>query len=105
MKKIVMALSMGIMLASCGSDSETEEETARELPQGNFTIESPVEFSDDPAEKQAQQESMVQSMLDDPSITLETIEGEAARRGVTLTDAQRAAKRVQQPPQENAALE
>lgn len=102
MKKIAIIVSLGISLAACGSEPEAEEGASAEMPQGNFTIESPVKFSDDPTEKQAQQEGLVQSMLDDPSIPLETIEGEAARRGVTLTDEQRAAKSAQTPPQEIA---
>lgn len=105
MKKIVLALSLGLTLAACGSEPDAEGDATPEVPEGNFTIESPVQFSEDPAEKQAQQEGLVQSMLDDPSVPLETIEGEAARRGVSLTDEQRAAKRAQTPPQETAPAE
>ena len=105
MKKIFLALSLGLTLSACGSEPDAEENAASEVPEGNFTIESPVQFSEDPAEKQAQQEGLVRSMLDDPSIPLETIEGEAARRGVILTDEQRAAKRAQTPPQEATPTE
>lgn len=98
MKKILLLLPLGLALSACGS--EPDEEKAAEAPKGNFTISSPVEFSEDPAVKQEQQEGLVKSMLEDPGIPLEVIEGEAARRGVTLTDEQRAAKRAQKPPQE-----
>ena len=105
MKKIVLTLSLGLTLAACGSEPDAEKSALPEVPEGNFTISSPVEFSEDPAERKIQQEGLVQSMLDDPGIPLETIEGEAARRGVLLTDDQRAAKRAQTPPQENTPAE
>jgi len=94
MKKIALVLALGLTLTACGS--EPEAETVEEAPKGNFTISSPVEFSEDPAVRQQQQAGLVESMLEDPGIPLEVIEGEAARRGVTLTDQQRAAKRAQQ---------
>ena len=92
--KTAALLTVGLILASCGSKHDEQE--AEPVPQGNFTVSSPIKFSDNPAIRQEQQQGMVDSMLADPGIPLDAIEGEAARRGVTLTDEQRAAKRAQQ---------
>ena len=91
---LTITLAMALALAACGN--EPEEPTAADIPKGNFTISSPVDFSEDPAIRQEQQQGMVESMLADPGVSLDIIEGEAARRGVTLTDEQRSAKRAQQ---------
>lgn len=94
MKRITLLFITSLILGSCGSD--TKDDANSEAPKGTFTVNSPIEFSEDPDIRQEQQEGLVKSMLEDPGISLETIESEAARRGVTLTDDQRDDKRKQQ---------
>lgn len=92
MKRIVLSTLPILALAAC---SDSDEGNRIEEPKGNFTIESPVAFSNDPVEMQNQQENLVNMMINDPAIALDQVQGEALRRGVTLTDEQVAKKQSQ----------
>lgn len=96
-KRVAFASALSMLLLSGCSGKKADE--TKPTPTSTFkpVFESPVKFSADPAEKHRQQAGMVEAMLQDPMIPLDMIEGEAARRGVVLTDAQRAAKRRQTP--------
>lgn len=104
-KLIIISASITLALAGCSDDADAPK--GGDVPSGpvarsTVKLTPPIEFSSDPVEKQKQQEGMVQSMLEDPNIPFDQIEGEAYRRGVTLTPEQIAAKRAQtqgaQPP-------
>lgn len=104
------AIAGTLLLAACGTSEEGAKkgaETAKEQPKGNFTISSPVKFSQDAGERQKQQEALVAMMISDPNVPLDVIEGEAVRRGVKLTPDQIATKKTQKPgdprPEANSA--
>lgn len=99
LKKIVIVAVLGATLASCSGEKKTDAPKA-EAPKGNFTI-TPPPMPKEPAALAEAQRSMVESMIADPRIPLDVIEGEAYRRKVTLTPEQIARKKAQNvaPPQ------
>ena len=98
MKRIIITLGAVLALTACSSETDNaDEQPSGPVPRSNVQLKPPIEFSSDPAEKQRQQEGLVNSMLEDPNIPFDQIEGEAYRRGVTLTPEQIAAKKAQKP--------
>ena len=92
---------VALMAAGCSGSEEDGNAAASNgadaLPKGNFTI-TPPPMPTDPVELRKKQESMVEDMIADPSLPLDMIEGEAYRRGVTLTAEQISRKKAQTPP-------
>lgn len=108
MKRALITMAAIAVLTGCSGDPEAGDEKASgPVPRSNVQLRPPIEFSSDPAEKQRQQEGLVESMLQDPNIPFDQIEGEAYRRGVELTPEQIAAKKAQtsQQPQTPAAAD
>lgn len=93
MKNIVILAVAAAALASCSKERKTEAPKP-EAPKGHFKI-APPPMPTEPAELAATQRSMVESMIADPRIPLETIEGEAYRRKVKLTPEQIERKKAQ----------
>jgi len=105
MKRALITMAAIAVLTGCSGDSDPEagdEKASGPVPRSNVQLRPPIEFSSDPAEKQRQQEGLVESMLQDPNIPFDQIEGEAYRRGVELTPEQIAAKKAQTSRQPSA---
>lgn len=109
MKKFIMITALA--LAACGSAGDkagneaAPAEADKAAAKGNYEIKPPVQYSADPAEKQKQQTQLVGYMVDDPQVPLDVLQGEAARRGVTLTAEQIARKKTQKPGDPRPQLE
>ena len=100
MKKIATVALACLALASCSKKpdaSATAGASADGQPKGHFTITAP-KLPDDPAERQREQERLVESMVDSPDIDLGSLQGEAYRRHVKLTDSQIARKKANAKP-------
>lgn len=85
-----------MLLIGCsqqGEQQSTNSSTA-DAPKAKAVYVSPLRKSADPAVMKAQQNEMVDRMIHDPHVDLATIEGEAYRRGVTLTPEQIAFKKA-----------
>lgn len=87
------AISIAIMAAGCSKKTPAPNQ---DKPQGHFTITAPPAPTD-PVEKHKFQEDLVEHMIEDSSMPLDMIQGEAYRRGVTLTPEQIARKKAQKP--------
>jgi PBP1b-binding outer membrane lipoprotein LpoB len=91
-KTVILAVAAAA-LASCSKEQKTEAPKP-EAPKGHFTISAPP-MPKEPAALAETQRSMVESMIADPRIPLEVIEGEAYRRKVKLTPEQIERKKAQ----------
>lgn len=86
-----LAACSGGQQAAGNAQASTEKDAAKPA----VSFKSPVDFSADPKVKQQQQSSLVDLMVKDVHVDLETLKGEAMRRGVTLSPEQIAAKQAQ----------
>lgn len=90
------ALTVGLLLTACGGDDTKAVATAAaSQDKPRVTFSSPVKFSADPGVKQRQQSDLVAMMVKDPRIDIESLKGEAMRRGITLSPEQLAFKQSQ----------
>jgi len=85
-----------MLLIACSQQGEQQSTTSStaDAPRTKAVYVSPLRKSADPAVMKAQQNEMVDRMIHDPHVDLATIEGEAYRRGVTLTPEQIAFKKA-----------
>lgn len=85
-----------VLLIACSKQEEQQSTTTSSdgAPKTKAVYVSPLRKSGDPAVMKAQQNEMVDRMIHDPHVDLATIEGEAYRRGVTLTPEQIAFKKA-----------
>ena len=91
---LVGLLPMLLIACSQQGEQQSTNSSTADAPRSKAVYVSPLRKSADPAVMKAQQNEMVDRMIHDPHVDLATIEGEAYRRGVTLTPEQVAFKKA-----------
>ena len=90
-----------VVLVACSEHTERHSPEAR--PKTKAVYVSPLQPTKDPQIMKGQQVALVDMMIHDPHVDLASIEGEAYRRGVTLTPEQVAFKKAH-PVDRNAPI-